>query len=98
VSVELLGGLLLGVSLVSVLTYMVALGQLLSGPRRVGLVRTALCRLFAALLYVGVGLMTLHTHAQGPLIGLGVFTAVQVMWQANAVADVRLARRSRRQQ
>ena len=96
-NVELLGGLLLTVSLVSVLTYMVALGQLLSRPRRPGLVRTGLCRLFAALLYVGVGLTTLHTHTQGPLIGLGVFTAVQVMWQANAVADVRLARRSRRQ-
>lgn len=95
-SVKLLGALTLGVSLVSVLTYMVALGQLLSGPRREGLVRTAACRLAAALLYVGVGLLTLHTNAEGPLVGLGVLTAVQVMWQSNAVADVRLARRSRR--
>jgi hypothetical protein len=97
VSVGLLGGLLLAVSLVSVLTYMVALGQLLSGPRRPGLVRTGFCRLAAALLYVGVGLLTLHTHTQGPLVGLGVFTIVQIMWQANSVADVRLARRSRRE-
>lgn len=95
-SVTLLGGLLLAVSLISVLIYMVALGQLLAGPRRSGLVRTALCRLVAALLYVAVGLLTLHTHSQGPLVGLGVFTVVQVMWQANAVADVRLTRRSRR--
>jgi hypothetical protein len=97
VSVGLLGGLLLAVSLVSVLTYMVAIGQLLSGPRRPGLVRTGFCRLAAALLYVGVGLLTLHTHTQGPLVGLGVFTIVQIMWQANSVADVRLARRSRRE-
>lgn len=83
-------------SLVSVVIYMAALGQLLSGPKREGLVRTALCRLAAALLYVGVGLLTLHTNTEGPLVGLGVLTAVQVMWQTNAVADVRLARRFRR--
>jgi hypothetical protein len=95
VNATLLGALLLAVSLVSVVIYMSALGQLLIGTRRPGLVRTAVCRLFAALLYVGVGLTTLQTSQNGPLIGLGVFTVVQLMWQANSVADVRLARQAR---
>jgi hypothetical protein len=96
VSVTLLGALLLVVSLVSVVVYMSALGQLLIGEKRPGLIRTAVCRLFAALLYVGVGLATLESGQQGPLVGLAVFTIVQLMWQANAIADVRLTRKARR--
>jgi hypothetical protein len=96
VSVTLLGALLLTVSLVSVVVYMSALGQLLVGEKRPGLVRTALCRLFAALLYVGVGLATLESGQQGPLVGLAVFTIAQLIWQANAIADVRLTRKARR--
>jgi hypothetical protein len=95
VSVTLLGALLLAVSLVSVVVYMSALGQLLIGEKRPGLVRTAMCRLLAALLYVGVGLATLESGQQGPLLGLAVFTLVQLMWQANAIADVRLTRKAR---
>jgi hypothetical protein len=94
-SVTLLGSLLLAVSILSVIIYMAALGQLLIGPHRPGLARTALCRIVAALLYVGVALLTLQTNTQGPLVGLGVFTVVQLMWQANAVADVRLTRHGR---
>jgi hypothetical protein len=96
VSAALLGALLLAVSLVSVVIYMTALGQLLIGAHHRGLVRTAVCRLVAALLYVGVALATLHRNDQGPLIGLGVFTAVQLMWQANSIADVILTRTERR--
>lgn len=95
-SVTLLGTLLLGVSLISVVIYMTALGQLLIHERQPGMLRTAICRLFAALLYVGVGLLTVVTNEKGPLIGLAVFTIVQLIWQANSVADVRLARRFRR--
>jgi hypothetical protein len=95
VSAALLGALLLVVSLISVMVYMVALGQLLVGAHHRGLVRTAVCRLVAALLYVGVALATLHRNDQGPLIGLGVFTVVQLMWQANSIADVVLTRTER---
>jgi hypothetical protein len=95
VNAALLGGLLLAVSLVSVVVYMSALGQLLVGEKRPGLVRTAICRLLAALLYVGVGLATLESGQQGPLVGLAVFTIVQLMWQANSIADVRLSRKTR---
>lgn len=94
-SVTILGTALLAVSFISVLIYMTALGQLLTGPHRPGLVRTGVCRLFAALLYVGVALATLAEHSGGPLFGLGVFTVVQLMWQANSIADVRLTREMR---
>lgn len=92
-SVTLLGFLLLTVSLVSVLIYMVALGQILVNEHQQGMVRTAVCRLLAALLYVGVGLLTIQTHEKGPLVGLGVFTVVQLMWQFNSIADLLLVRR-----
>lgn len=95
-SVVLLGSLLLAVSMVSVVIYMAALGQLLIGHHQPGMTRTAVCRLVAALLYVGVALLTLHTNEKGPLVGLGVFTVVQLMWQFNSVADVRLTRKQRR--
>lgn len=97
-SVTLLGALLLGVSLVSVMVYMVALGQLLINEHQPGLLRTAACRLFAALLYVAVGLITVVTNDKGPLIGLGVFTAVQLIWQANSIADVLLVRKRKGKQ
>lgn len=96
-STALLGALLLAVSLVSVAVYMSSLGQLLIGEKRPGLVRTAVCRLFAALLYVGVGLATLQSGQQGPLLGLGVFTVVQLMWQVNSIADVLLTRKARKE-
>jgi hypothetical protein len=94
-SVTLLGYALLVVSFISVLVYMGSLGQLLVGKRQPGLIRTGCCRLFAALLYVGVALTTIATNTQGAIIGLGVFTAVQLMWQANSIADVVLVRRAR---
>lgn len=92
-NVTLLGALLLAASLVSTVVYMRAIGQLIGAPRRAGLLRTAWCRLGAALLYVGVGLATLETHTSGPRIGLAVFTFTQMVWWVNARADVRLARR-----
>ncbi len=95
-SVTLLGGLLFVVSLISTVIYMSAIGQILAADaRRVGLLRTAWCRLLAALLYVGVGLATLETHVNGPRIGLAIFTFTQIVWWVNARADVRLARRTK---
>jgi hypothetical protein len=95
-SITLLGGLTLAVSLISVTIYMAALGQILIGEHRPGLVRTAACRIVAALLYVWVGLTTLREHAQGPLLGLGVLTAAQFIWWVNAGADVWMTRKARK--
>lgn len=55
-----------------------------------GLLRTSACRVLAALLYVGMGIATLLARSTLPVMALSVFTAVQMLWQANAVADVRL--------
>ncbi|MGH3827637.1 MAG: hypothetical protein ACRDQX_10760 [Pseudonocardiaceae bacterium] len=90
----ILGGALLGVATVSVAVYSIALHRLLTSPRRPGLIRTAACRVAGALLYLSVGVTTITNHRAGPVVGLGVFTAVQLGWQINSVLDIRIARRS----
>lgn len=55
-----------------------------------GILRTAWCRVAASLLYVALGAITLaFSTTVEPLL---VFGLVQVMWQLNAIADVRLRR------
>jgi hypothetical protein len=56
------------------------------------MVRTAVCRVLAATAYVVVGVLTLVSQQTFPVLALAVFAAVMLMWQANAVADVRLRR------
>lgn len=60
---------------------------------RRGMLRTAACRVAASVLYVVLGVMALLQGAATPVLALVIFTAVQVLWQANAVADIRLRRR-----
>lgn len=72
---------------------MTTLWRLLHRPRRPGLVRTAACRVVAAVLYVGVALATLYDVDAGPVIGLGVFAAAQLIWQVNGLLDLRIAQR-----
>lgn len=55
-----------------------------------GLVRTAGCRVAASVLYVGLGLVVLVLKGDFPVLGLTVFVFVQLLWQANSFADVRL--------
>jgi hypothetical protein len=57
-----------------------------------GMVRTAVCRTVAALLYVTTGIAALTAHPFLPVVALAVLLSVQVMWQINAIADVRLRR------
>lgn len=57
-----------------------------------GLLRTSVCRVAAAALYVAVGLNELFIHLAGASVTFGVFCVVQVMWQLNASADVHLRR------
>jgi hypothetical protein len=56
-----------------------------------GMVRTAVCRVVAAGAYVAFGVTSLAVGAL-PVLALIVFAGIQVMWQLNAVADVRLRR------
>lgn len=55
------------------------------------MVRTAVCRVIAAGAYVAFGVTTLAAGAL-PVLALIVFTGVSVLWQLNALADVRLRR------
>lgn len=57
-----------------------------------GMLRTAVCRVVAALIYVGVGSATLVASSTLPVLALVVFSFVQIMWQGNSFADVRLRR------
>lgn len=66
-----------------------------AGPlRRVhtGMLRTATCRVVAAASYVFIGVATLLTGQSLPILALVVVCGVQVMWQVNAYADLRLRR------
>jgi len=88
------GLLLLAVSLVSLLTYLVSLHSLLTQPRRPGLVRTAICRVTAAFMYAVIAMSTLAGKPASILITLSTFTAIQLLWQVNSIADVLLTRQA----
>lgn len=92
--------LYLGVSIISLSTQTVSLVQLLSGVKIPGLVRTCTCRVIASLLYVSIGILALvpnYNNNNKPyslgIYVLFVFTGVQVMWQINSIADVKLKQR-----
>lgn len=58
-----------------------------------GLRRTAACRVGVAVAYVLVGVNALWPRAEVLLVTFGVFCATSALWQLNAWADLRLARR-----
>lgn len=60
---------------------------------RQGMIRTAACRVLAAVAYVILSAFLLMYGDIFPIASLAVFIAVQVMWQGNALADVILRRR-----
>ena len=60
-----------------------------------GLRRTASCRVAVAVAYVLVGINALWPRAEVLLVTFGVFCATSAVWQLNAWADLRLARRLR---
>lgn len=57
-----------------------------------GLVRTAGCRVAAAVLYIFIGTNALFFTVAVPVATLGTFCAVQVLWMANSLIDVHLKR------
>lgn len=58
-----------------------------------GLRRTSLCRVAASAAYVLVGINALWPRVEVLLLTFGVYSATQGVWQLNAWADLRLARR-----
>ena len=56
--------------------------------RRRGLLRTLICRAFAAAMYVTVAVVTLVTDSF-PIVGLAVFALTQLIWVVNSIFDVR---------
>lgn len=60
-----------------------------------GLLRTSICRFAAAVIYVGLATANLTTAISPQALSVAsllVFVTVQLIWQANAIADVRLRR------
>jgi hypothetical protein len=60
-----------------------------------GLLRTSICRVSAATAYVLVGINAIWPRFGVLIFTLVVFCIVQGVWQLNAWADLRLARRLR---
>lgn len=58
-----------------------------------GLLRTSICRVSAAIAYVLVGINAIWPQFEVLIFTLVVYSAIQTVWQANAWADLRLARR-----
>jgi hypothetical protein len=88
------------ISLASFTIQLLALAKLYYWPSssdiHKGLLRTSICRFAAAVLYVGLAVTTLASVASErdlTVMTLAGYCLVQLMWQANAVADVRLRSR-----
>jgi hypothetical protein len=60
-----------------------------------GLRRTAICRVSVSLTYVVVGTNAIWPRIEVLILTFAVFCAIQAVWQLNAWADLRLARRLR---
>lgn len=93
----------LAISIVSFYVQLAALSRLHFWPKAPadspdasvyrGLLRTSVCRFIAAVIYVALALANLTaaiSQSSLAVASLGVFCLVQLIWQANAIADVRL--------
>jgi len=96
---EIVSVLFLIISVVSLVVQSVALYRITHdittrGPAYSGLLRTSVCRVVASTLYTMLGITTIIE----PVVfeSLLVFGVVQLLWQANAIADVALKRRLQR--
>lgn len=87
-----LGVTLLVTASVGVVVYGLSLWRLLHRPHRRGLVRTATCRVGAAVLYGAIAVATLLGAGLGDATALVVFIAVQLVWMVNSIADAALTR------
>ena len=102
-AVKVVAFLFLAMSLASMFVQITALRRLHRGsspqsratPFYGGLRRTAICRVGCAIAYVAVGINALWPRIEVLVFTFAVFCAVQAVWQGNAWADLRLARRLR---
>jgi len=60
-----------------------------------GLLRTAICRVSVSTAYVLVGANAIWPRVEVLILTFAVFCVIQAVWQLNAWADLRLARRLR---
>lgn len=67
-----------------------ALGHIRHGNNRPGLVRTAACRVAAAVLYVIIGINAVTWQWATLQVAFAGFFITQATWQINALMDVRL--------
>lgn len=97
----LLAGMMFAVSAGSAAVHCVAWWRLTRGPvavgraarlARRGLIRTVACRILAAVVYIGVAVVTVVARPALPVVALAVFTGTQLLWQLNSLLDVRLRR------
>jgi hypothetical protein len=64
-----------------------------NGPPRRGLIRTVACRVFAAGLYVGLGISAFLLSTEVELVtSFIVYSSTQCLWAVNSAADRRLGR------
>lgn len=80
----------------SFLLQAISLIRLWGGPQDLTqrhLVRTVLSRVAMQLVYVGVGIANLVTHALLSIPALIIFTTAALVWQINSLMDVRLRNR-----
>lgn len=90
---HLLGLTLLLVSLVSLTTYSISFYRLTQQAHHKGLVRTATCRIVAALIYIAVGVVSTVGSEYSTVVALIAFVIVQLIWQSNSIADVMITKR-----
>jgi hypothetical protein len=89
----------IAISLAAFIAQSTALAKLItqsstSGARRQGLVRTVSCRVFAAGLYVMLGVEALLVPPEvAAVTAFWCFGATQCLWLASSAMDVRLSRR-----
>jgi hypothetical protein len=69
-----------------------SLGSLYTSSRRLGLRRTAMCRVGCAVIYIFVGINASALHWLVLQVSFAAFCITQATWQVNALLDVQLAR------
>ena len=96
-SPELIAAIFLSVSYIGFTTQMVSLLRIIKHPLGNSnqpvyhsLIRTASCRVAAAVLYIFIGTNALFFGIDVPVVTLGTFCAIQVMWMFNSLIDVQL--------
>jgi len=100
-TVDVLAPIAVVAAVVTFFVQTVALIRLLSWPMintlpgtlvHRGLLRTSICRVIAAIIYVTAS-TTIWLHRDSlPILSLTVYIFVQLLWNINAYADVRLRR------